>query len=136
MDKEINKEPVLQIFSELVVMRVSSLRLCSSFPALVTRGPGSAAVETLSLEQLPTQCEYKQTTYEMEPHLMLLLRRNEFVMELISGQGGQDAEHCRAVQCNAVIGSHDSFHPVHFSCFVPTLARNESNYNEQQGRCP
>ena len=51
----------LQIFSELVVMRVSSLRLCSSFPALVTRGPGSAAVETLSLEQLPARCEYKQT---------------------------------------------------------------------------
>ena len=51
----------LQIFSDLVVMRVSPRRLCSSFPALVTRGPGSAAVETMSLEQLPARCEYKQT---------------------------------------------------------------------------
>ena len=41
-------------------MRLTT-RLCSSFQALVTRGLGNANVEKLSMSDLPTECQYKQT---------------------------------------------------------------------------
>ena len=63
---DVTYDRCIQIFSELVVMRVSSLRLCSSFPALVTRGKAPATVETLSRAELPAASTVKSQPGECD----------------------------------------------------------------------